>query len=92
MKFDRLCGLGFLQGLLFEFRRKNSPAMKIIMTLRSAATRYIVDRAMACSCSLLRSPMAWPKYGQGVSARTLCCDYRGCCFVCVLQARFRAPA
>ena len=63
--------------------------MKFIRMLRSAATRYIVDRAMACSCSLLTSPMAWPISGQAVSARTLCCDYRECRFVCAPQAGFR---
>ena len=60
--------------------------MKIIRMLRSAATRYIVDRAMACSCFLLGATMGLPKPGQAVSERTLYCDYRGFCFVCVLQA------
>ena len=86
---DLLCRLYFLQGLLFKFRRKKHSATKIIRMLRSAATRYIVDRAMACSCSLLTSSMTWPISAQAVSKRTLCCDYRECRFVCAPQAGFR---
>ena len=85
---DLLCCLHFLQGFLSSSAERNSPAMKIIRMLTSAETRYIVVRAMACSCSLLGSPMGLPKSGQAASVRTLSCDCRECCFVCAITAGF----